>query len=53
MMNLQPGSNSFIPEFNGMLSRRQFFRKNAMGLGVAALSSLLGPRVFGQPEMAG
>src|SRR5271170_3873361 len=52
-MNIpQPDSNSFLPEFNAMLTRRQFFRKNAMGLGVAALSSLLGPRAFGAPEAA-
>ena len=36
MNTLQPDSSSFVPEFNAMLSRRQFFRKNAMGLGVAA-----------------
>jgi uncharacterized protein (DUF1501 family) len=52
-MNIpQPDSNSFIPELNAMLTRRQFFRKNAMGLGVAALSSLLGPRAFALPEAA-
>src|SRR6266576_3546786 len=34
-------------EYNAALTRRQFFRKTATGLGVAALSSLLGPRAFG------
>src|ERR1700733_10142401 len=48
MNPLQPDSN-FVPDFNAMLTRRQFFRKNAMGLGVAALSSLLGPRAYGLP----
>src|SRR5271156_4806964 len=47
MKNSHPDTNSFVPEYNAMLTRRQFFRKNAMGLGVAALSSLLGPRAFG------
>lgn len=41
--------SNFVPEFNALLTRRQFFRKNAMGLGVAALASLLGPRAFGLP----
>jgi uncharacterized protein (DUF1501 family) len=52
MNDLHPNTNSFVPEFNAMLTRRQFFRKNAMGLGVAALSSLLGPRAFGLPAAA-
>jgi hypothetical protein len=34
-------------EMNATLTRRQFFRKGATGLGVAALASLLGPRAFG------
>jgi hypothetical protein len=45
-----PFSNSFLPEYNAMLTRRQFFRKNAMGLGTAALASLLGPRAFAMAE---
>src|SRR5438067_1081428 len=36
-----------IFELNTALTRRQFFRKSGTGLGVAALSSLLGPRAFG------
>src|SRR5882762_4550658 len=34
-------------EINAALTRRQFFRKSATGLGVAALASLLGPRALG------
>jgi hypothetical protein len=41
-MNLQ-----MHQEMNAALTRRQFFRKSATGLGVAALASLLGPRAFG------
>src|SRR5258707_11771599 len=36
--------------YNSALTRRHFFRKTATGLGVAALSSLLGPRAFGVSE---
>ena len=46
-MNLDPQLTPFIHELNASLTRRQFFRKGATGLGVAALSSLLGPRAFG------
>src|SRR5579872_920830 len=35
--------HDLIGQYNAMLSRRQFFRKSAGGLGVAALASLLGP----------
>ncbi len=35
-----------------MLTRRQFFRRNATGLGIAALTSLLGPSVLGAAEPA-
>src|SRR5947208_5934440 len=45
-----PESNPYIAELNASLTRRQFFRKTATGLGVAALSSLLGPRAFGVSE---
>ena len=31
-----------ITDYNSAITRRQFFRKNGTGLGVAALSSLLG-----------
>ena len=34
-------------DLNAALTRRQFFRKGATGLGVAALASLLGPRALG------
>lgn len=41
---------SYLSEYNAALTRRQFFRKTATGLGVAALSSLLGPRALGASE---
>src|SRR6266436_1626086 len=41
---------SYLSQYNAALTRRQFFRKTATGLGVAALSSLLGPRAFGASE---
>src|SRR5215831_8866876 len=44
-MNMQ-----YLSEYNAALTRRQFFRKSATGLGVAALSSLLGPRAFALEE---
>jgi hypothetical protein len=37
--------NPLIEHHNTAYSRRQFFRKSAAGLGMAALGSLLGPRV--------
>ncbi|MHC4925238.1 MAG: DUF1501 domain-containing protein [Planctomycetota bacterium] len=37
-------------DFNAAVSRRQFFRRNGAGLGVAALSSLLGKDAFGSGE---
>src|SRR6266702_1707774 len=45
--------NPYITDFNTALTRRQFFRKTASGLGLAALSSLLGPRAFGVSAAAG
>src|SRR5438445_4912665 len=44
---------TYITDYNAALTRRQFFRKTATGLGVAALSSLLGPRAFGAPAALG
>ena len=39
-----------IHDYNSAITRRQFFRKNGTGLGVAALSSLLGGgRAFSSP----
>ncbi len=35
-----------LTDYNAALTRRQFFRKNGTGLGVAALSSLLGKNAF-------
>src|SRR2546430_5022702 len=42
--------HNYITDLNTALTRRQFFRKSATGLGIAALSSLLGPRAFGASE---
>src|SRR5437660_6777578 len=39
--------HNYITDLNSALTRRQFFRKTSTGLGLAALSSLLGPRAFG------
>src|SRR5215472_8570083 len=49
-MNIDPQIHSYIAGVNAALTRRQFFRKSATGLGVAALSSLLGPRAFADSE---
>jgi hypothetical protein len=49
-MNTHPDLNSALTQYNAALTRRQFFRKTASGLGVAALSALLGPRAFGTSE---
>src|SRR5437016_9182400 len=46
-MNIDPALHSYITDLNAALTRRQFFRQTATGLGLAALSSLLGPRAFG------
>src|SRR5437016_12779618 len=45
-MNMDPQTVEHIHALNSALNRRQFFRKSATGLGIAALSSLLGPRAF-------
>jgi hypothetical protein len=47
---MHPDTVQFISDYNAALTRRQFFRKTATGLGIAALSSLLGPRAFGVSE---
>jgi hypothetical protein len=47
---MDPNSIPFLTDFNATFSRRQFFRRTGTGLGVAALSSLLGPRAFGVSE---
>jgi len=49
-MNFDPQFTPVIHQFNDALTRRQFFRRGATGLGVAALASLLGPRAFGVAE---
>src|SRR5213075_1807185 len=46
-MNFHLDTSRSISDLNSALTRRQFFRKSATGLGVAALSTLLGPRAFG------
>jgi uncharacterized protein (DUF1501 family) len=51
-MNINPQLTPFLHDFNASLTRRQFFRKGATGLGVAALASLLGPRALGASESA-
>ncbi len=38
-----------IPNFNDIVTRRQFFRNNGAGLGVAALSSLVGREAGASP----
>lgn len=41
-------------DYNATITRRQFFRKNGTGLGLAALSSLLGGNAFaGSPATSG
>lgn len=42
---MNPELLSHIRSLNSIISRRQFFRRNATGLGVAALTSLLGQEV--------
>jgi hypothetical protein len=49
-MNINPQWTPVLQEINADLTRRQFFRKSATGLGVAALASLLGPRAFAGSE---
>jgi hypothetical protein len=49
-MNTRLPFQTDLDAYNAALTRRQFFRKTATGLGVAALSSLLGPRAFGLSE---
>jgi uncharacterized protein (DUF1501 family) len=52
-MNIPPEFLPRIAEFNAAVTRRQFFRRSATGLGVAALASLLGPGAFAAPETPG
>jgi uncharacterized protein (DUF1501 family) len=53
-MNPYQDTHEWLGNLNAALTRRQFFRKTASGLGVAALSSLLGPRAFaGAPSVEG
>src|SRR5271170_2997880 len=52
-MNFDPHWTPILQDLNDTLTRRQFFRKGATGLGVAALASLIGPRAFGaSPDTA-
>ncbi|HTI69441.1 MAG TPA: DUF1501 domain-containing protein [Candidatus Limnocylindria bacterium] len=48
-MNLPPEILHPLADHSAMVSRRQFFRRGAAGLGVAALSSLLGPQAYANP----
>jgi hypothetical protein len=44
---LNPPPHAMTPlDFNSLVNRRQFFRRNAMGLGGIALGSLLGENLF-------
>jgi len=52
-MKIPPDLFPAITDLNAALTRRQFFRRSASGLGVAALSSLLDPRVFGASAAVG
>ncbi|MDB6080330.1 MAG: hypothetical protein JWO82_4077 [Akkermansiaceae bacterium] len=38
---------NLLDDYNAAMTRRQFFRKNGTGLGVAALSSMVGGQVLG------
>ena len=49
-MKLDPQFIPLVEQINASLTRRQFFRKGATGLGVAALATLLGPRAFAAAE---
>src|SRR5580658_3422899 len=51
-MNINPQWTPILNEINASLTRRQFFRKSATGLGVAALSSLLAPRALAAADAA-
>ena len=44
---LPPDWQNTIAAYNEAMTRRQFFRHSGTGLGVAALSALLGQRVLG------
>ncbi len=51
-MKIDPNWTPILQDINSMLTRRQFFRRGATGLGVAALSSLLTPRAFAASDDA-
>src|SRR5215510_12684945 len=44
---------SWVYDYNASLTRRHFFRQSAAGLGVAALSSLIGQRALGATHATG
>ena len=51
-MTLLPSDwHDTFSSYNAALTRRQFFRRSGTGLGVAALASLMGPRVLGADEV--
>jgi len=52
MTPLPPAWHDTFSAYNAAVTRRQFFRRTGTGLGVAALSSLLGSRVGAAPAAA-
>ncbi len=51
---IHPDNLPLVEKWNDAVTRRQFFRRNAMGLGTAALASLLGQgRSTGQDRVPG
>ena len=51
-MNGKQSSMNTIFDYNSAINRRQFFRKNGTGLGVAALSSLMARSGLGSAPSA-
>ena len=52
MTHLPPAWHDTFSAYNAAVTRRQFFRRTGTGLGVAALSSLLGARAGAAPSAA-
>jgi hypothetical protein len=52
MTHLPPAWHDTFSAYNAAVTRRQFFRRTGTGLGVAALSSLLGSRAGAAPAVA-
>ncbi len=49
---IHPDNRPLVDAWNSAVTRRQFFRKNAMGLGSVALGSLLGREALGNTAAA-